>query len=90
MLAERRRYRYDYAGLISCRLGIRRQKAYAYFCSQFVASVLTESGAVALPKPPSLMHPCDFLDLPGARCLYQGPVSGLRWIRSAAPTLMVQ
>ena len=55
-----------------------------------MASVLTESGAVALPKPPSLMHPCDFLDLPGTRCLYQGPVSGLRWIRSAAPTLMVR
>lgn len=77
MLAERRRYRYDYAGLISCRLGIRRQKAYAYFCSQFVADLLQQSGAVRLPKPPSLMRPQEFLTLPEVTCLYRGTIAEL-------------
>lgn len=90
MLSVREEYGYSLLGLLTCFSGLPWERQRRYFCSQFVASVLTESGAVTLPKPPSLMHPCDFLDLPGARCLYQGPVSGLRWIRNAAPTLMVQ
>lgn len=77
MLASRERYRYDYGGLIRCRLGVPGGPPDRYFCSRFVAEVLGEAGALALPKEPSLMRPQDFMNLPEVTCVYTGWLSGL-------------
>ena len=47
------------------------------FCSQFVARLLEQSGAMALPKPPSLMRPADFAS-PAGNCgwIYFGELRG--------------
>lgn len=77
MLAQREEYHYSIRGLAMCRLGIAQDRPQRYFCSQFVAELLEESGAARLPKPPSLMRPQDFSALPELRLAYRGELSGL-------------
>ena len=70
-------YSFNTLGLILCGLHIRWQRRHHYFCSQFVSEVLEQSGALALPKDSTLMHPSDYTTLPGLECLYTGPLRGL-------------
>lgn len=77
MWAEAGRYRYSLLGLILCRLGVPRERPNHYFCSQFVGRLLRESGAITLPKPPSLMRPVDYDGMPETVCLYRGPLRNL-------------
>ena len=66
------RYKYNFLGLIPSKIGIEYDRKHHFTCSQFVATVLHNSGAVELPKPPSLMMPCDFLKLQNISPVYQG------------------
>lgn len=77
MFVRRRTYRYNLRGLALCQIGIEESRPKHYFCSQFVGEILRDSGAVVLPKPPSLMRPQDYEALPGLLCLFRGRVSGL-------------
>ena len=70
-------YSFNTLGLILCGLHIRWQRRHHYFCSQFVSEVLEQSGALALPKDSTLMHPSDYTTLPGLECLYTGPLREL-------------
>ena len=53
MFQRRESYRYSLLGLLLCRLQIPFDAPDRYFCSQFVGTVLAESGAAELPKPAS-------------------------------------
>lgn len=77
MLADAPHYRYSFGGLIRCRAGRESAPSRRYFCSQFVAEVLQNSGAVVLDKAPSLMRPQDLLQLPGASVVHVGRLSDL-------------
>jgi len=70
-------YRYNVVGLILCGRQIAYERRRHFFCSQFVASVLQKSGAVKLPKTPSLMRPADFTMLPGVEVIFKGTVHTL-------------
>ena len=83
MLQRRESYRYSILGLLLCRLQIPFALPDRYFCSQFVGTVLAESGALELPKPASLLHPFDFCSLDGLHVLYLGGLTDLRTVRSA-------
>lgn len=65
-------YKYSVLGLFMCRLGIPLERPTRCFCSQFVARILRDNGIASLPKPPSLMHPADFLGLSGFETVYSG------------------
>jgi len=82
MLQRRESYRYSLLGLLFCRLRIPFEAPDRYFCSQFVGTVLSESGAAELPKPASLLHPFDFCSMDGLHVLYLG---GLTELRTACP-----
>lgn len=71
MLLQRELYHYSILGTALCRLDIAHERGYHFFCSQFVGDVLARSGAVELPKAPSLMRPEDFTRLPGAELIYK-------------------
>ena len=73
-----RRYNYNFLGLLPAKLGIEFNRKYHYTCSQFVATLLHSSGAVALPKPPSLMMPCDFLKIPNITPVYEGKLKNCK------------
>ncbi|HIU14992.1 MAG TPA: hypothetical protein IAC49_00945 [Candidatus Ventricola intestinavium] len=89
MLAVRSRYHYSVRGLFLCRMGIREERPHYYFCSQFVAHVLEESGALSLPKPPSLMRPQDFASLPGLFPCFCGELCELKQLVSSRPARCV-
>jgi len=77
MFQRREDYTYSILGLLLCRLRIPFDLPNRYFCSQFVGTVLSESGALILPKPASLMHPFDFCSLREPEILYLGCLNGL-------------
>lgn len=66
------------------RLGCRWENH--YFCSQFVADVLSRSKAVRLPKDSSLYLPQELSLLPGVREAYRGDTLGFvrRYVPQAA------
>lgn len=70
-------YRFNSVGLLLCALHIRWNRRRHYFCSQFVSEVLEQSGALALPKDSTLMHPNDYTLLPQLKCLYKGRLADL-------------
>lgn len=84
MFQRRENYRYSILGLLLCRLHIPLDVPNQYFCSQFVGTVLAESGALELPKPASLMHPFDFCSIDGLHVLYLGGLTDLRTAHPAA------
>ena len=78
-MAERQEvYTYNLLGTAACFLGVPVDRRDCYFCSQFVAEALSESGAVELPRVPSLTRP---MDLWGAvedwQPVYRGAVGAL-------------
>ena len=77
MFQRREEYSYSIFGLLLCHLQISLNFRNRYFCSQFVGTVLAESGALELPKPASLMHPFDFCSLCRLEVLYLGGLDGL-------------
>ena len=72
MLLHRDAYHYSLRGLFFCCLGIETHRENYYFCSEFVAEMLRFAGVRGLPKPPSLMKPLDFLEIPGLDRVYSG------------------
>ena len=77
MMAHGELYRFNSLGLLLCALHIRWKRRRHYFCSQFVSEVLEQSGALALPKDSTLMHPNDYTLLPQLKCLYKGRLADL-------------
>lgn len=70
------RYKYNFLGLLLIRLGIPLPRKHHLVCSQFVARVLSQSGACTLPKRASLMRPMDYYRLPGWQVAYEGRLHG--------------
>lgn len=77
MYAQRQTYHYSLLGALACWLDLPLQRSCHYFCSQFVAELLENCGAVALPKPPALLRSADFCGVEGLRPIHQGPLGGI-------------
>lgn len=77
MYARRSDYSYNLLGALSCWLNLPLRRRYHYFCSQFVANLLQDCGAVELPKSPDLLRPADFCQLEGLRPVHQGALAGI-------------
>ena len=59
---NREQFTYSTLGVILCLLKIPHKFKNSYFCSQFVAEVLTKAGAARLKKNESLYLPMHFVD----------------------------
>lgn len=70
-------YHYNCLGVILCKLDFAHQRQYHYFCSQFVADLLQQSGALEFQKAASLVQPGDFRHLPQLQLRYQGQLDQL-------------
>lgn len=73
---EAERYKYNFLGLFNFALGRPLHRSNAYFCSEFVATVLLRSGIDLVKKPPGLTAPHDFMACPALIRVYEGPLSG--------------
>lgn len=78
MMERQRKLKYSLLGPLLCLLHRPRARKDRYFCSQFVAHLLAESGAIRLQKPASLYHPSDFPQQPEAQLCYRGTLQGLQ------------
>lgn len=73
---HKEQYHYNFIGLFGFILNkpIKRKKA--FFCSQFVASVLIESNMFHFDKPISLISPADLQNVPTFQIMYEGKLEG--------------
>lgn len=72
IMSRQESYHFNILGLLLCRLNVPFHRRHHFFCSQFVGLVLGRSGALKLPKDPTIMKPTDYMDLPGVVCRFQG------------------
>lgn len=70
--AQREKYKYNLIGLLGVICGKPVNRKYAYFCSQFVATVLSKSGIDFFGKHPSLVIPYDFARIKHLNLMYRG------------------
>lgn len=69
-MAHRMEFRYTRIGVLFCVLRIPFKWKKHYFCSQFVAELLKESGEFSLQRKPQLYLPNDFCsELPNSKSL---------------------
>ncbi|PAV31456.1 hypothetical protein CIL05_02030 [Virgibacillus profundi] len=70
--ARKEMYRYNFIGLIGILLHIKINRKNAYFCSQFVATILKDLEKFQLSKPPHFITPADIRMHEDMQLIYQG------------------
>lgn len=68
-------YRYNFLGLLGVMVNIELHRDNTYFCSQFVASLLKESGVYHSHKPLGLIRPQDLRTWDQLQLIYQGEIT---------------
>jgi hypothetical protein len=76
-------YSYNYLGLLGAALNIPVQSKQKYFCSQFVAYVLEQSGIHIFNNNYALVKPRDIRVNPNLEPIYQGRLSEYRVYKKA-------
>ncbi|MFV0394644.1 MAG: hypothetical protein ACK5LC_09645 [Coprobacillaceae bacterium] len=71
------KYSYSFLGTVLCYFSVPHTIKNKYFCSQFVAEILSSTNALDLGKSPSIYHPSDFVKEPKLECCYQGTLKEL-------------
>lgn len=83
MLRKQRAFHYSILGTFFCFFGKSYRRENKYFCSQFVAETLENSGAVKLERLPELYHPVDLMSIPQLELCFKGTLGELRENRLA-------
>ncbi|OZU87084.1 hypothetical protein CIL03_18480 [Virgibacillus indicus] len=65
-------YKYNFIGLLGVLFQIEINRKDAFFCSQFVATVLNDLENFSLLKPPCFITPADIRTHKGMQLIYQG------------------
>ncbi|WP_342665444.1 hypothetical protein [Paucisalibacillus globulus] len=65
-------YRYNFLGLFGFLLNKPIERKNAFFCSQFVATVLKKSNSIYFKKPESLIAPNDLQEISKFELVYEG------------------
>lgn len=66
------RYKYNFLGLFAFIIKKPMKRKNAFFCSQFVASVLNEGNLIDVGRPISLIAPNDLREIASFQLVYQG------------------
>lgn len=69
---NKKKYRYNLIGLFGVMLNYPLERKHHYFCSQFVATLLKNSGIYNFNKPISLISPKDFREWKELNLVYEG------------------
>lgn len=78
MYRERKKYHYNYKGLFLAPLGIAHRQKHCYYCSEFVARMLTKFGVVSEQQFSDIIRPMDLYALPRSLPVYAGKLSAFR------------
>ena len=71
-------YKFSAWGIIACKFGIKWERKNKFFCSQFVAEILSRSGAAYFDKPNCLVHPRDYETLPDIKKIFEGTIGEIK------------
>ena len=74
-LMDKSKYKYSVLGTATLLFNKPIKRENYYFCSQFVAEALIESGIYKTDKLPELIRPMDLLDLENKTLLYKGKIN---------------
>jgi len=77
MEQEAERYKYNLIGLFALPLNVAIEREHAFFCTEFVASVLGRNGVPLCAKQASFVTPRDILQAPVLEPVYEGPLQPL-------------
>lgn len=69
---EQHKYRYNFLGLLGVLFNIDLKRERAFFCSQFVATVLRSTNSIQLSKPSCFITPSDLRNELDLQLIYQG------------------
>ena len=70
-------YKFNAWGLITCKLGFPLYRKNKFFCSQFVAEMLTRHTTAVLPNEPAMTRPADYLTVPEFKKIFEGDIKDL-------------
>ncbi|MDD4035967.1 MAG: hypothetical protein PHS45_01410 [Bacilli bacterium] len=76
--SNKNKYSYNILGLIGVILRKEFRRKNKYFCSQFVATILKDSGIELIPKKPCFTTPFDFAESEYLSFIYEGALSQYR------------
>jgi len=71
-------YRFNIIGLPLCWVGFKKKRDLHFFCSQFVAYALSESGSLDMGKDCSLVRPIDFHHSSEVEQIFEGNIGQFR------------
>ena len=74
---QKEKYKYHFIGLVGQSLNIDIERKNRFFCTQFVAHVLTEAGALKLDKLPIHTRSEDFKNHEKLNLIYEGPLEAV-------------
>lgn|SRR5690625_1247764 len=74
---EREQYKYNLLGLMGVLLKKDFNRKKAFFCSQFIATVLAENGLQLVQKPPAFTTPADFQEVLASQIIFEGTMGEL-------------
>lgn len=77
MYADRKHYHYNYLGVAANYFGRQYSTPRRYFCSEFVATMVT-TGQEGQTLCPARTRPMDLTEVKDFECVYEGTVGGLR------------
>lgn len=70
--ANKGNYRYNFIGLIGVLLQIEIRRKHAFFCSEFVATVVRDVDSISLQKPSCFVTPSDIRNQIDMNLIYRG------------------
>lgn len=73
--AEKRKYRYNFIGLLALQFDKTLIRDNHYFCSEFVSQLLINSGIYKTNKIPQFIKPSDLIDIENKEFVYEGLAS---------------
>ena len=76
-ISNKKKYGYNLLGLLGVMMNIPLRRRNKYFCTQFVSTMLQESGVHYFGKDPSLVTPHDFFDIEELVPIYEGRLCDL-------------
>lgn len=88
---NKEQYRYNFIGLFGVAVNKGIQRNHAFFCSQFVATIVNEGGLQMFSIAPNLVQPHHFAQLKCLKPVYQGELqSYLRKVRGEEEQVSVR
>ncbi|MGM8211491.1 hypothetical protein ACLIBH_01730 [Virgibacillus sp. W0430] len=82
-------YKYNFLGLIGFVLQIEFDRKHALFCSQFVATVLSNANSFRFPKPECFVTPTDIRNHIGMQLIYHGRLGDYTTDRKSANNVFI-